>query len=73
MNDQVLLYSSSLMEIKILQEVLVDNDIPSKIQNDLSTSAIAGFAAGTETTVRLWVHPKNFEKANKLLDEFKKS
>ena len=56
-----------------MQEVLLDNQIPSFLRNDANSAKAAGFGVTFEDSSNVFVTEENFEKAKDLLEEFLKS
>lgn len=70
-DDLKLIYTGSRVESLYLVEILEENKIGVMRRDTLSASVQAGWADGSpEDAVRLFVSPKDFDKAKKLLDEY---
>jgi hypothetical protein len=70
-DDLKLIYTGSRVESLYLVEILEENGIGVMRRDTLSSSVQAGWADGSpEDAVRLFVSPKDFDKAKKLLDEY---
>ena len=49
---------------------MADNGIESMIKNDYESGVSAGFVAGTQTSVDLYVFSKDVKKAQPIVDKF---
>jgi hypothetical protein len=65
-DDVVKVASGSLIEMNILEEVLKEAGIPSRVVGDDLT---AGLGTATPGTVELWVTSENAKRATKVLAE----
>ncbi len=70
-DDLKLVYTGSRVESMYLEELLKENGIGVIRRDTLSASVQAGWANGSpEDAVRMFVDPKNQEKAKSILDEY---
>ncbi|MCG8412518.1 MAG: DUF2007 domain-containing protein [Bacteroidales bacterium] len=71
--DLKLLFTGTEINCNVLKDILSDNNIPALIKNDMSSSKMAGFGVSLGLEAHIYVIEKNFEQAQKLLEEFKSS
>lgn len=71
--DLILLFTGSEIDCNVLKEILLDNEIPSLVKNDLNSARAAGFGIGFGNEAHVLVAEKDFEKAKVLLEDFKNS
>ncbi len=70
MEDLIHLFSDTELTVSHLKNTLADNGIESLIKNDYESGVSAGFVAGTQTSVDLYVFSKDAEKAQAIVDQF---
>jgi hypothetical protein len=61
---------SEVFAIKLVS-LLDEKNITSSVRNQMQTSAIAGFSAGTPTTIQVFIYGEDQEKAQPIIEEFK--
>jgi hypothetical protein len=67
----VKLYTSSLITLKSLADLLDANNIPSLIKNVFESAVLGGYGA-SDNSNELWVYEEDFDKAKELLSDFLK-
>ncbi|MCU4154859.1 DUF2007 domain-containing protein [Carboxylicivirga sp. A043] len=70
MEDLINIFSDTELTVSHLKNTLADNGIESMIKNDYESGVSAGFVAGTQTSVDLYVFSKDVEKAQPIVDKF---
>ena len=69
-----LLFTCSDIDANVLKEILEENQIPAMVINDMNSGLAAGFFGGLQgVESKVFVAKKDFEKAEKILEEFKNS
>ena len=71
MEESIKIYNGSLITIKHLAAILNEKNIPSRIQNNMDSGRLAGFGT-QENDVDLFVQNSDIEKAQEILEEFRK-
>ncbi len=73
-DDIKLVYTGSSVEAMYIEELLKENGIGTMKMDRLQSSVDAGWADGMpEDSVQIFVENQNFDKANKVLEEYFKS
>lgn len=67
------LFSGEEHQVAHLKAILEDNGIAAMVQNDFQSGAMAGFSAGSSSSIDLFIQQKDLEKAKGILDDFNKS
>lgn len=70
MEDLVNIFSDTELTVSHLKNILANNGIESMIKNDFESGVSAGFVAGTQTSVDLYVFSKDEDMAKPLVDKF---
>ena len=70
MEDLVNVYSDTELTVSHLKNILADNGIESMVKNDFESGVSAGFVAGTQSSVDLYVFSKDADKAKPIVDKF---
>jgi hypothetical protein len=63
-------YTGTEVEVLMLKGILEENGIMAMIRDRLSSSLLAGYVAGTTSTLELFVTGSDLEKARPLIQEF---
>jgi len=72
--DLKFLYSGTEINADVLKRMLEKNEIPALIRNDMNSGLAAGFGGSLSGfAAKVYVEEKDFEKAQKILEEFIKS
>lgn len=71
-NKVIEVYAASLIEIEKIQAYLEENGISSSIRDEFSEGLHAGFPNGIPNQVSLYVMDNDVERANKIIEDFKK-
>ncbi|MBK3517473.1 putative signal transducing protein [Carboxylicivirga marina] len=70
MEDLINIYSDTELTVAHLKNALADNGIESMIKNDYESGVSAGFVAGTQTSVDLYIFSKDADIAQPIVDKF---
>jgi len=69
--DLKFLYSGTEINADVLKRMLEKNEIPALIRNDMNSGLAAGFGGSLSGfAAKVYVEEKDFEKAQKILEEF---
>ena len=66
----VKIFTGSEVYARKLKSLLEDQHITCSVRNDMQTAAIAGFMAGTPTTIQLFIFGEDQDKAQPIIDSF---
>ena len=69
-HEYIDLYSGTEVSVILLNSLLKEAGIHGMIQNDLESGRLAGFAAGTPSTIRVKVLKSDTDKAFSVLKDF---
>lgn len=69
MSEHIRIRTSSSIEINRLVALLDQNNIPSLIKDNVESARAAGFGI-SQNSVDLYVNDSDFERAQKLIEEF---
>ncbi len=62
-----------LVDIQIFKELLAKENIVSLVKNEYEEAASAGFGAGVPGNEDLFVEEKDYDKAVKIIEDYKKT
>jgi len=71
MNEHIRILTNSSITINRIASILEENNIPSLIKDNTESARLAGFGT-SQNNVDLFVNKPDFEKANKIIEEFMK-